>query len=33
MGGPPEARFEFVLDVILRGFASYAADAKDDLGE
>jgi AcrR family transcriptional regulator len=33
MGGPPEARFEFGLDVILRGLASYAADARTTQGE
>jgi len=26
MGGPPEERFEFGLDVILRGLSTYAAD-------
>jgi hypothetical protein len=30
MGGPPEDRFEFGLDVILRGLASYARDAQGD---
>jgi hypothetical protein len=33
VGGLPEVRFEFGLAVILRGLASYAADAKDDLGK
>jgi AcrR family transcriptional regulator len=27
MGGPPDARFEFGLDVIMRGLASYAGEA------
>jgi AcrR family transcriptional regulator len=33
MGGPPEARFEFGLDVIVRGLATFTEDARAPTGE